>query len=65
MIAAEMAPDHPTARLWQERRVALFVAGYIETRVLRSKRSELRTCKLGTVPSGLDATLGARMSHRR
>jgi hypothetical protein len=31
-IAAEMAPDHPTARLWRERRAALLAGGYIETR---------------------------------
>ena len=38
-IAAEMAPDHPTARLWRERRASLLEAGYIETRELRMRHS--------------------------
>jgi len=38
-VAAEMAPDHPTARLWRERRAALLEAGYIETRELRMRHS--------------------------
>jgi len=33
-IAAEVMPDHPTRRLWEERRAALLKIGYIETREL-------------------------------
>ena len=38
-VAAEMAPDHPTARRWRERRAALLEAGYIETRECRLRHS--------------------------
>ena len=38
-VAAEAAPDHPTAQLWRERRAALLEAGYIETRELRMRHS--------------------------
>jgi hypothetical protein len=38
-IAAEVVSDHPTHRLWQERRKALFEAGYIETREFRMRHS--------------------------
>ena len=31
-MAGELLPDHPTRRLWEERRTTLLVAGYIETR---------------------------------
>jgi hypothetical protein len=37
-IAGEVLPDHPTRRLWEERRAALLEAGYIETRELRMRR---------------------------
>jgi hypothetical protein len=33
-IAGEVTPDHPTRRLWEERRAALLKIGYIETREL-------------------------------
>ncbi|MBI3870591.1 MAG: hypothetical protein HY299_18845 [Verrucomicrobia bacterium] len=38
-VAAEMASEHPAARLWRERRAALLEAGYIETRELRMGRT--------------------------
>ena len=38
-VASEVAPDHPTARLWRERRAALLETGYIETRELRMRHS--------------------------
>ena len=38
-VAAELAPDHPTARFWRERRTALLEAGYIETREFRLRNS--------------------------
>jgi hypothetical protein len=37
-IAAEMMPDHPTARVWRERREALLAAGFIETREMAMKQ---------------------------
>ena len=33
-VAGESLPDHPTRKLWEERRAALLKAGYIETREL-------------------------------
>ena len=33
-LASEVLADHPTAKLWRERRTALLEAGYIETREL-------------------------------
>ena len=38
-IASEMVREHPTHRLWAERRAALMDAGYIETRELRLRHS--------------------------
>ncbi len=37
-IAAEMPPDHPTARLWRERREALLAAGFIQRREMAMKQ---------------------------
>jgi hypothetical protein len=37
-IAGEVMPDHPTRRLWDERRSALVEAGYIETREIPLKQ---------------------------
>ena len=39
LIASELAREHPTHRLWAERRAALIKAGYIETRELRLRHS--------------------------
>jgi len=38
-IAPEMVREHPTHRLWAERRAALLEADYIETRELRIRHS--------------------------
>ena len=38
-IAAEVVREHPTHRLWEERRTTLFEAGYIETREFRMRHS--------------------------
>ena len=46
-IAAEVMPDHPTRRLWEERKAALLKIGYIETREL-------------SMPQPLPAKNGAR-----
>ena len=37
-IAAEMPSEHPTARLWRDRREALLAAGFIETREIALKQ---------------------------
>jgi hypothetical protein len=37
-IASEMPPDHPTARLWRDRRTALLAAGFIKTREIAMKQ---------------------------
>jgi len=38
-IASEVVREHPTRRLWEERRNALLAAGYIEVRELRMRHS--------------------------
>ena len=36
-MAGELLPDHPTRKLWEERRAVLVEAGYIETREFQLK----------------------------
>src|SRR5262245_33838191 len=38
-IASEVLADHPTRRIYDERKAALLESGYIETRELRMKQS--------------------------